>query len=90
MITAFVFGDGIFIALNNGWLFSAYNILAQDGRVSLDYILLYLERRLNRKPDGRDKKEVYLALLELLKGQGPGNWDDKGKKRQNNREIMLV
>ncbi len=68
----------------------AMNILAQDGRVSLDYILLYLERRLNRKPDGRDKKEVYLALLELLKGQGTGNWDGKGKTRQNNREIMLV
>ena len=28
MITAFVFGDGIFIALNNGWLFSAYEVTA--------------------------------------------------------------
>lgn len=66
----------------------AMNILSQDGRAALDYVLMYLERRLNRNMDGRDKKGVYLALLELLKGQG--NWDDKGRKRQNNGEIMLM
>lgn len=28
MVIAFVFGGGVFIALNDGWLFSVYNITA--------------------------------------------------------------
>jgi len=68
----------------------AMNVLAQEGRVPLDFILAYIRRRLGGRQDGRDKKGVYLALLEVLKGQRTGRQPERDKTRPNNRGIILL